>query len=173
MLGDFDTDRLSIRNWSVLLDDPVRRPILNDALATALTGPVLAHLPDQLQMTDPAREIAGWIDARAAESVGYTVHTRHDDTLLGLLMLVEIAEDYGSRAWHLGYLLAQWAWGQGYASEMVVGLVDACRAAGPMRLIGGVGHGNPASARVLEKAGFQRDVAASLDGTDLYALSIA
>jgi len=173
MLNDFDTDRLSIRNWSVLLGDPVQRPILNAALARALTRPVLAHLPDQLQMTDPAHEIAAWIDARAAESAGFTVCARHDDTLLGLLMLVEIAEDCGMRAWHLGYLLAQSAWGQGYASEMVGGLVDACRSAGPMRLIGGVGHGNKASARVLEKAGFHRDAGASVEGTDMFTLSIA
>ncbi len=56
----------------------------------------------------------------------------------------------------VGYVLAESAWGQGYASELLCGFVaqwDARRPAA--RLLAGVDRDNAASRRVLEKAGFQ------------------
>ena len=55
----------------------------------------------------------------------------------------------------IGYMFAQSAWGKWYASELVLGLVATLRAAGFKYAFGGVADQNPASARVLEKAGFE------------------
>lgn len=55
----------------------------------------------------------------------------------------------------LGYWLGEPHWGQGYAGEAVQGLIDAAgRLAGFERISAHVLEINPASVRVLEKAGF-------------------
>ena len=55
----------------------------------------------------------------------------------------------------LGYWLGQPFWGQGYASEAAIGLRDAAHATGLFpRINARVLADNPASVRVLEKAGF-------------------
>lgn len=54
----------------------------------------------------------------------------------------------------LGYALGRAYWGRGYATEAVATLVDHARALGVVRLEAFSFVDNPASARVLEKAGF-------------------
>lgn len=132
---EFETKRLSIRPWST--DEPT------DPLRAILTPPVLAHLPPPLQHADPER----WIADRLDESEVYAVMT--DGALIGLVMLAHFD------AVHVGYLLAEDAWGQGFASELLHGLVKALSAKAPLDLRAGVAKDNPASARVLEKAGFK------------------
>ena len=73
---------------------------------------------------------------------------------------------------HIGYLLAEPTWGKGYATELVTGLVEALRSEAPMTLLGGVDTKNPASARVLEKAGFRLSAELSDDETSIFALEL-
>ncbi len=54
----------------------------------------------------------------------------------------------------LGYWVAPWLWGFGFATEAVNGVVEHARHTGFSRLKAGVHEGNEASARVLVKAGF-------------------
>jgi RimJ/RimL family protein N-acetyltransferase len=54
----------------------------------------------------------------------------------------------------LGYSLGRAYWGRGYATEAVRALLDDARAQGVCRLEAYSFLDNPASARVLEKAGF-------------------
>ncbi|GLQ11565.1 hypothetical protein GCM10007913_34970 [Devosia yakushimensis] len=55
----------------------------------------------------------------------------------------------------LGYWLGEPHWGRGYAPEAVRGLLQAAAAAGIAEIRARVLESNPASIRVLEKAGFQ------------------
>ncbi|MGI9416762.1 MAG: GNAT family N-acetyltransferase [Geminicoccaceae bacterium] len=54
----------------------------------------------------------------------------------------------------LGYALGRAFWGQGYATEAAMAMIDAARALGLGGLQAYSFVENPASARVLEKAGF-------------------
>jgi RimJ/RimL family protein N-acetyltransferase len=78
---------------------------------------------------------------------------------VGLLILHEVASEKGGAAdIHLGYLLAEAAWGFGLGSESVSGFVDWCRAPPGVRSIAGcVAHDNVASIRILERNGFLPD----------------
>ena len=60
-----------------------------------------------------------------------------------------------SGAVELGYWIARPFWGHGYATEAAVALVDIARALGFTQLEGSHFLDNPASARVLEKLGFE------------------
>lgn len=132
---EFETERLRIRSWSTAYPAEPLRAILTPA--------VLSHLPTPLHHADPER----WIAERLAESDVFAVTS--DGALIGLVMLAQMD------AVHVGYLLAEGAWGKGFASELLRGLVKALSANAPMELRAGVAKDNPASARVLEKAGFQ------------------
>jgi GNAT superfamily N-acetyltransferase len=75
---------------------------------------------------------------------------------------------------HVGYLLREESWGKGYATELVTGLVSALAGSGPLRLLGGVAKdNNPASARVLQKAGFVHSPKHSSVDTDMFVMLIA
>ena len=90
-----------------------------------------------------------WIGARDAESDIYLIREKGTDALIGLMFLTpSFNNDI-----HLGYLLGQSAWGKGYASELLAGLMLHVPKTG-FRLLGAVGRENPASAHVLRKTGF-------------------
>jgi RimJ/RimL family protein N-acetyltransferase len=60
-----------------------------------------------------------------------------------------------SDAVELGYWIARAFWGLGYATEACTALIDIARALALTRLEGSYFLDNPASARVLEKLGFE------------------
>ncbi len=55
----------------------------------------------------------------------------------------------------VGYWIAPQYWGRGYATEAVGGLLSLARLAGHRRILGRHAVDNPASGRVLRKAGFR------------------
>ena len=117
---------------------------------------MIAHLPPFFDLTD--QNIDQWIDARDAESDIYLIRETGTDAIIGLMLLTTpFNNDI-----HLGYLLGQSAWGQGYASELLAGLMLHVPKTA-FRLLGGVGRENPASAHVLRKTDF--DVVPELSDT--------
>ncbi|WP_168797869.1 GNAT family N-acetyltransferase [Pacificoceanicola onchidii] len=173
LIETFSTPRLIVRHWRSDLAAPSARAALEAALSSVLTPPVLAHLPPSMQLSSGPQGIGCWIDARQAESTVFVIETRAEVTLAGLLILAPDQCNPEAPTVHIGYLLAQSAWGQGYASELVAGLVEACQAHAPLKLVGGVDLGNPASARVLLKAGFALEPEYSSGGTAIYGREIA
>ena len=68
---------------------------------------------------------------------------------------VHIGEDVHRHAASIGYWLGEEFWGRGVMSEVVSAFVDHCFANLPLHRISAEAlENNPASARVLEKAGF-------------------
>lgn len=143
VIEDFETRRLSVRHWR---PDLRKLSQLEAALAPVFTPEVLAPLPPPLQAVEP---FAAWAAARAAESEVFIA--RRGGEVVGLLIIATDRSDEVP-AVRLGYLIAAPFWGQGFASELLEGLVASLR--GPVRLVGGVARGNAASARVLVKQGF-------------------
>jgi RimJ/RimL family protein N-acetyltransferase len=98
--------------------------------------------------TEPAirRWIAGHIGAR---NHAFLLIRKEDHAVLG-------SGGFGGpvRAAELGYGLGRGYWGRGYATEAVCAMLDHARSLGLRRLDAYSFVDNPASARVLEKAGF-------------------
>ncbi|PWE28007.1 hypothetical protein C4N9_14260 [Pararhodobacter marinus] len=169
----FQTARFRVAHWCPLLGDASARRALEEALRDILTPAVLAHLPESFR-PDPGKGSASrWIDARAAESDVLTIHAQRDGRLVGLVILAAGPNDAAPAVLHLGYLFAQPVWGQGAASEVLGGLLASLRGRAPISLLGGVDRDNPASARVLQKAGFQRDPELSGPRGEMYRLDLA
>lgn len=167
------TRRLIVRDWRPTLQDPTGRKWIEDSLRPALSANVLAHLPAPLQLANGNHAVTDWVSKRAAESDVFLVLDASSRDLIGLLLLAQSSEPSDTPELHVGYLLVEGAWGKGIATELLNGLVSALSDSAPLRLVGGVGKENPASARVLEKAGFIRSPEHSSPDTDMFVRPIA
>lgn len=172
ILTPFFTERLSVCSWQAAVNDSSARLGLETALVRILTPRVLLPLPPSLRLEEKAGGISAWVDARDAESDVYLVEQRSNAKLIGLLILAHEPGDGPTPKIHLGYLLAETAWGQGLATELVKGVIGALRDDGPLMLLGGVGKDNVASARVLKKAGLASSADLSTMDTDIYVKMI-
>ena len=165
LFQQFETERLSVRHWGYIIAVPEARRSLFTLLPELLTPEVIAHPPPFFDLTD--QNIDQWIDARDAESDIYLIREIGTDALIGLMFLtLPFNNDF-----HLGYLLGQSAWGKGYASELLAGLVLHVPKTG-FRLLGGVGRENPASAHVLRKTGFQLVPELSDTETEMFGITL-
>ncbi|MBT2131429.1 GNAT family N-acetyltransferase [Aliiroseovarius lamellibrachiae] len=169
-LSAYTTERLFVRHWRDDLADPARRGELERGLLRILTSTVLAHLPPSLQVEKG--RISNWVTDRAKESEVFVIKSEKSGDLLGLMLLVAQMDEGKPPHIHLGYLLAEPAWGRGYATEVIRGLVAALTPLGPFDVMGGVGVDNPASAKVLTRAGFVKDAEHSAPETEMYVLKL-
>lgn len=71
--------------------------------------------------------------------------------------VISLKRDETDGTGSLGYWVAPWLWGFGFATEAVEAVVDHARKTGFPRLDAEIHEGNARSARVLEKAGFRQD----------------
>ena len=166
----FSTQRLSVSHWKDHLAEPHLRRKLADDLAALLTPAVLKNLPPPMQLRD--RDISAWIEARHAESDILLVRQSSDNKLIGLMVLAVDLDGDAPPSVHIGYLIAEIAWGNGYASELLKGLQTAVLSGPAMRLVAGVGRDNPASARVLQKAGFKLWTERCSATTEMYVCDV-
>lgn len=158
----FETGRLSVAHWRDVLVDEAARTRLERELSSILTPVTTAFLPPSMQV-EPGSDISAWVTGRADESDVCTVRLA-DGTLIGLLIL-----HVDAGVIRIGYLFGEEHWGQGYATELLAGLIRWCASSGKgYQLIGGVEADNKASIRVLEKAGFKLDKAASAPHVRFY-----
>ena len=145
----FASERLAV---SLLADGKDFDEALLDLTRALLQPAVVAYLPLGWSEQAPG----DWLEARHAESRVLLVEAIDRNAPIGLVLLTE-DEDESRTTIRLGYLLREDSWGRGYASELLIGLVASLRQAVPHNctLIGGVSKANPASGRVLAKAGFE------------------
>lgn len=145
-MPSFNTDRLTVGPWA----KDCKTPAFETELSTLLTPAVLRHLPPWLA---PRPLMSDWIaDRNAVQTV---LSARHSATN-GLIGLAMVWPDKAPATLHIGYMLTETHWDQGYGSELAQGLV---RALPSNTLLAGVASENLASARVLDKAGFKHDAA--------------
>jgi RimJ/RimL family protein N-acetyltransferase len=152
--------RLTISTPRLLL----RLPEASDAAA-------IARCVDDLGVARMAASIphpysveiaAGWIEfarirARRGQAYSFVIEQWTRDGLsLGVVGGAGVFRRTEGADWEVGYHVGRAHQGQGIATEAVLRLVDWARAElDPPRLIAGCFEDNPASARVLQKAGFR------------------
>lgn len=84
----------------------------------------------------------------------YRIDCRRDRAAIGTIGFHGPPNPQGQAT--IGYGLVPHSWGNGYATEAVLALIDVCRAHPDVRtLAADTTHSNVASQRVLEKTGFR------------------
>ena len=165
----FSTARLTVRDWQDVAQDPMAEAALATALPVILTEPVLRHLPPDLQHTGSGFDQQTWVATlRSRNDVGVVMTA--DTSPIGFVVLREERPSGQPPHIWIGYLLAEHAWGQGYATELVRGLIGALRDAGGLQVRAGVAAENAGSMRVLEKVGFVVDRDRSGDDWTVFIL---
>jgi RimJ/RimL family protein N-acetyltransferase len=157
LIGGFRTPRLIVKEWHSLTSDEWEQEDLAVVVVELLSPSVTRSLPAAWQ-GEYTRERAGaWIEERDQEGTTLLAISNIDRKPIGLMILSE-SDEGGTDASEirLGYLLAERAWGKGYATEMVEGFVRLCRAQESISgITAGVERANRSSRNVLEKNHFQ------------------
>lgn len=146
------TDRLVVRPWEAAdLDavfamnrDPEVTRHLPDYMACRTLEEARAWLETRIARHDPAAGLGFWAaaDAASGEAIGGAVL---DHVAIG-----------GDNPVQVGYYFARSRWGQGYATELTIGLLrHGFGTLGLDRIIAVITPENRASGRVLEKAGLR------------------
>lgn len=165
----FTTARLNIEEYC-----PVASCVYSDLLdqVVAILSPnVVKSLPPYFSHVTSPQLAQQWLDKVSAESRLFIISHTEQARIIGFLFLYQEslvepliqpnrvsekpnAKQISSLA-HIGYLLNEADWGQGYATEFLLGFIawskDQPEIAG---LIGGVEKDNVASANLLERLGF-------------------
>jgi ribosomal-protein-alanine N-acetyltransferase len=145
----FETERLQLRKPILGDAEEIFRQYAQDVEVTRY----LTWLP--CGKVDETREfiktcLAMW---QEGNSFHWTIVRRDDGQLLGM-----ITARVDGHKWELGYVLARQYWRRGYMTEAVKSLIDkAFKYPGVYRVWAVCDVDNAASARVLEKAGMQRE----------------
>lgn len=167
----FSTSRLVVGDWHDLSErwgfDLV------EVVAGVLTPATTVALPPDWSGEFDGARARRWIAARDAESPTLLVIERDAGVAIGLLILFEAVRPGHHRQVdvRVGYVLAEAAWGRGFATELVRGFVTWARSQPVVGSIsGGVARDNDASARVLIKNGFTP--VGTVEGEHLYRLTL-
>ena len=145
----FATRRLRVMDWhSVAVDLP-------QVVQTLLSDAVTAPLPEAWRGPYSEARSQAWIRDRDADGITLLAQRRGSEPVIGLLLLHDsVHEEEVRRELRVGYLIAESHWGQGFASELLAGLVEWARMQSYTSIVAGVARQNAPSRRVLEKCGF-------------------
>ena len=172
---EFETERLLVKEWHSLSFDDWHPRELEEVVVALLTRKVTRSLPAAWQGEYTGERARQWISERDREGTTLLVIDRAIREPVGLVILFETELESGGIEVRLGYLLSEDVWGRGIASELVGGFASWCRGQNSVsRVSAGVGENNPASMRVLEKAGFHRveGRGVEVDGEQVYHLNL-
>jgi RimJ/RimL family protein N-acetyltransferase len=131
-----------------------------DAFVAIRGDPDAARFQDWESFSErDGRDFLEWVRPRNPGEPGwfqFALERKEDRTLVGDCGLRILEPD--NRLARVGYTIARPYWGQGYATEAVLGMIDYAFASSPIhRITASVDPRHTASIRVLEKAGFAKE----------------
>lgn len=144
----FATPRLQLRELSRVLS-VAESAALVASVKDMMTPVVVKYLPPYFHHIHTLAQAEDWLTRMLKESRLCAISDQSQH-VVGFLFLYLESTDV-----HIGYVFGEPHWGQGYASELIAGLVDAAKQRPEWeRLVAGVDKSNLASSRLLTKVGF-------------------
>ena len=172
----FSTERLSICPWHDQNGPLGSFAGLAEFVTHLLSQNVTASLPPSWQGSYSHARARSWISQLDTQATVLLLSERLRCEPVGIVILFAEKLSVAAPELRIGYLLSEQHWGQGFASELMVGFVAQCARDGIGVIRGGVAVDNYASRRVLERCGFAleegpTDTAECTYRLDLQALS--
>ncbi|WDE14298.1 GNAT family N-acetyltransferase [Thalassomonas haliotis] len=155
----FASKRLTTRRGRDLLAQ--EKPALVDAVLALLTPKVVETLPEYFHGINNRPKALHWLQRTLAEGELLVVQLKARQQIIAFILLHSeersTEETKTDTELHIGYLLAQPYWGKGYASEMLISLIEYFQDKKTISALNaGVAASNGASISLLEKCGFCR-----------------
>ena len=148
MKPSYKTNRLSV--FEAFITPQESKPLT--ATAKLLSPKVVESLPSNFKNINSLSDAEGWYNNMLSESRLFRVNLADTDTIIGFVF-VFVEDDIDA---HIGYLLGESYWGQGYATELLEGLITFMTLENQIRrLIAGVARNNIVSSKLLHKLGFK------------------
>ncbi|MEH6454102.1 MAG: GNAT family N-acetyltransferase, partial [Psychromonas sp.] len=120
----FKTSRLVISDVRLLYQaQPDEKVNLLSRTITLLSPKVTKSLPPYFQKILTLENADDLFKQVISESRCFAVHQTELNTIIGFILIYELEEE----AAHIGYLLGEDYWGQGYASEFLNALIVWCK----------------------------------------------
>ncbi len=183
-LKDIKTQRLQLACKDFYSMSKADQEELVQHVIEILSPEVVKSLPLEWQSIKTHDDALTWIKDRSNESSLFIVRLGATKKIVGFMFLRLAEQTTHGCDLHLGYLLSQTEWNRGYGSELIKGLVNACRKFNtdlklkPIKynqencnsirsLTGGVDAANIGSIKVLKRNGFQVHKTESQDGNTL------
>ena len=145
------TERLDLQ-WFTLAEAPALQKICESKQVAAMSGSI-AHPYPEGRAEKFIRDCA--VNIESGDGYAWAIFERSTGELLGDTMLTINKANYSGE---FGYLLGEHAWGKGYATETLAGVLRyGFETLGLRRIFGNCSVNNLASARVMEKNGLARE----------------
>ncbi len=148
--------RLTIETPRLVLRPPEHRDA--EAIARCVGDYDVARMTGLIPHPYTIEVAEGWIAftnalQRRGAAYNFMMVAREDGEVCGCMGLFRRKPQSD---WEVGYWVARPRWGRGYASEALAAVIAWARTElRPPRIVAGCFEDNPASGRVLEKAGFK------------------
>lgn len=154
MALSFETARLNAFEIAGDMTSSELSSLLN-RVPEILTPSVVESLPPYFHGIKSKADAEAWFERMISESRLLLVKLIGEDYVIGFVFtFVEKGRDA-----HIGYLLGEQYWGKGLASELLQGFIEqAGKTESWLKLIGGVNRSNQASAKLLQKLGFVKQL---------------
>jgi len=174
-LSQWRSERLQI-NRLFADSEKVNKEFLSQ-VAKVLTDKVVKELPPNWQGIETIEHAGSWLERQTEEGELYEISIINNEEfqqLVGFVVLYESETEESVKVVHLGYVVAEPFWGKGYATEILISLIERLTELDePITLLAGVDENNLASRKVLEKSGFYLSADESPNKSNLfYSLSI-
>lgn len=150
MSFSYQTSRLQISE----IFNSKQEPDFLISVVGVLTPKVVENLPPYFQNINSIASGQKWLEQIISDGRLFIVKLADESHLIGFVFL---SSENASGA-HIGYLLGESYWGNGYATEILKGLIDFIELEGKItHLIAGVATDNEASIKLLHKLGFNKN----------------
>ena len=143
----FETDVLLIRKLRMNDIKPYHEMQSNPKVMQYVTGEVQT---EEEHLTE-LKWCISLYDKKDNDFWIYAIDRKLDKAFVGTLALIK--DDQGDD--EIGYRFLEKYWGMGYGYDLCKGTIEYCKSIGMPKLMGYVFDANIASAKILEKCGFQ------------------
>lgn len=151
----YKTKRLNVIDVNKLLKTLTNESDFYENVVNIMSSDVTKDLPEGWQAINTRDKAYKWLQTMQKESKFYLV--KQNKNIIGFLFLYETPLENKKIELRIGYLLAKESWGNGYATELIQGLLQHCKSGMIIEtILAGVSKDNQSSIRVLEKCGFNR-----------------
>lgn len=146
-----ETDRLILRKFND--NDYIK---MNENWATDANVTKYVSFEPHKDYEETKQIVSGWIKEYDNGSYNWVVELKDNNEIIGNISVIELSKKHNNC--ELGYVFGSKFWGKGYATESLKAvlyyLINECN----FHLVEAKHHAsNPASGRVMEKAGMKKD----------------